>query len=88
MAHFLIHVFEHEMSSHGYQGFVFFTFLSLFFFFFLGGGQGGGGRGDEGKRGSDQNYFKRQHFEKLYLQTSLKNFAYIYAKTVLIYFYA
>ena len=58
-------------------------FLFFFFFFFLGGG-----RGDEGKRESDQNYSKRQHFEKLYLQTSLKNFAYIYAKTVLIYFYA
>ena len=58
----------------------------LFFFFF--GGRGGGEKGDEGKRGSDQNYSKRQHFEKLYLQTSLKNFAYIYAKTVLIYFYA
>ena len=66
-----------------------FLLFFLFFFFFLGGGgQGGGGRGDEGKRGSDQNYSKRQHFEKLYLQTSLKNFAYIYAKTVLIYFYA
>ena len=59
----------------------FFSF-SFFFFFFL---EGGGG---EGMRGSDQNYSKRQHFEKLYLQTSLKNFAYIYAKTVLIYFYA
>ena len=57
-----------------------------FLFFFFGGG--GGEKGDEGKRGSDQNYSKRQHFEKLYLQTSLKNFAYIYAKTVLIYFYA
>ena len=62
-----------------------FFFLS-FFFFFLGGGVGG--KADEGERGSDQNYSKRQHFEKLYLQTSLKNFAYIYAKTVLIYFYA
>ena len=59
------------------------SFLSLFFFFFFGWGGGGGGM-----RGSDQNYSKRQHFEKLYLQTSLKNFAYIYAKTVLIYFYA
>ena len=58
----------------------------LFFFFFWR--EGGGEKGDEGKRGSDQNYSKRQHFEKLYLQTSLKNFAYIYAKTVLIYFYA
>ena len=66
--------------------FLFFLSFSFFFFFFLGGGGGGGG--DEGKRGRDQNYSKRQHFEKLYLQTSLKNFAYIYAKTVLIYFYA
>ena len=69
------------------SGFCLFYFSFSFFFFFFGGG-GGGGRGDEGKRGSDQNYSKRQHFEKLYLQTSLKNFAYIYAKTVLIYFYA
>ena len=59
------------------------SFFSFSFFFFFGGGGGG-----EGMRGSDQNYAKRQHFEKLYLQTSLKNFAYIYAKTVLIYFYA
>ena len=65
----------------------FLFFLSFFFFFFFGGG-GWEGRGDEGERGSDQNYSKRQHFEKLYLQTSLKNFAYIYAKIVLIYFYA
>ena len=57
-----------------------------FLFFFLEGG--GGEKGDEGKRGSDQNYSKRQHFEKMYLQTSLKNFAHIDAKTVLIYFYA
>ena len=61
----------------------YFSFSFFFFFFFWGGG-----RGVEGKRGSDQNYSKRQQFEKLYLQTSLKNFAYIYAKTVLIYFYA
>ena len=62
----------------------FFSFSFFFFFFFLTAGGGGG----EGMRGSDQNYSKRQHFEKLYLQTSLKNFAYIYAETVLIYFYA
>ena len=62
------------------------TVVPFLFFFFFGGR--GGEKGDEGKRGSDQNYSKRQHFEKLYLQTSLKNFAYIYAKTVFIYFYA
>ena len=62
----------------------FFSFFFFFFFFFFGGGGGGGGLW-----GRDQNFSKRQHFEKLYLQTSLKKiFAYIYAKTVLIYFYA